>query len=476
MYCKGRLPRQFEQDVLYGLVGLFVRKNAPFDYNEEKKMYNIYVSKVEFSFYELCSYMRIPYTPYYIEKCREAIRIMKQTQYFSYDAGVLYDKKNSKYLISGETGVSLINDYRFMKTKKSDNTSEFEEIDHNWIEFNTLILDNLRYEYMKFLNNDLFFGVLPSGIERGIYTYLEANRYDDRNKVLLYIKRSYEVLRVGVPVDFDFTYILKRKMTKPLNHLKEIGYLVDWAYGDDLKINGIKENCIYFCFGITIDELKKMLERKKANQLQFNLDSISKVENDFSKETYLCLPQKSLKDELIDKGFDEVKAKQISNQYDKWDIIKYLIWINKQLLEGKTITNIAGLLRFALEKQISIDSGYSEIIEFIEEQKNSENKKKEEESSTLDEKYEKYIKSAIKDFKTNEKDVYDLFHNTLLNDLLSTAENRIRQIKSGGGDISKIEDFLVKKEKSEWFKEMFVKEITLYKGLKTFEQFKRDFI
>jgi hypothetical protein len=77
-------------------------------------------------------------------------------------------------------------------------------------------------------------------------------------KPLKYIKRSFEVLRIGIPVDFDFTYILKRKTRKPLEHLKGIGYLTDFAYGDEVKINGVKEECVYFCFDMTIQDLKDL--------------------------------------------------------------------------------------------------------------------------------------------------------------------------------------------------------------------------
>ena len=113
MYCKKKLPRQFENDAWHGLMGLFVKKNAPFAFNYDTKQYEIDVNYLEFSWYELCIFMKIPSTGYYIEKLKEAIRILKQTQYFSYENGSLYDKKNNKYLKSGETGMSLIQNYTF---------------------------------------------------------------------------------------------------------------------------------------------------------------------------------------------------------------------------------------------------------------------------------------------------------------------------------------------------------------------------
>jgi hypothetical protein len=475
-YCKGRLPRQFEQDVYFGLMRLFVYKNAPFDYNVENSMYDFNVSKVEFSFYELCHVMKVPYSTYYVDKCRDAIKLLKQTQYFSYENGVLYDKKIGKYMVSGETGISLLNAYKFKRTKKSDNTDDYADIDNNWVEFSSLILDNIKYEYMKFLEDDFFFGVLPSGIERGIYTYLESNRYDSNNNTLKYVKRSYEVLRIGIPVEFDFPYILKRKLKPALNHLIEIGYIKDYIFGDELRVNEIKDEFVYFCFEITKEELKRILEKKKPKQLQINLDSISKDElNNVSKVDFLSIiPNQDLKKELINKGITIDVVEQLVKNNDKWDIIKYIMWFNQQVSENKFMSNPPGLLRIAIEKKLPIESGYQEIVDYINKYRQKEQNDYETKQLSLEEQYKIYISDAIEEFVENEKEVYDLLYQAVLNDLTNSADNRLRQLKSVGSDVSKIEKFIKTKDESEWFKEMLNKEIITYKKLKTFEEFKHS--
>lgn len=484
MYCKRRLPRNFESDTLFGIMGLFVKKNAPFPYDKEKGIYNIHVNKVEFSFYELCEFMKIPYTGYYTEKLREAIRILKQTQYFSYEDGAFYDRKNKKYVSSGEEGMSLITKYKFKRVKKSETSDEFsDEIDHNWVIFDELILDNLRYEYMRYLNINLFFDLIPSGIERGIYTYLEANRYDKNSKSLSFIKRSYDVLKIGIPVDFDFTYILKRKLKKPLNHLKEIKYLKDFAFGDELKINGEKEECVYFCFDITSQELKQMLEKKKMIQLQIALDSDLEEdgdldnENDVSKvgKEYLKLPKKDLYDELIEKGMEENVSLRIVRNYNKWHIIKYLLWLNKQIFLGKNMPNPAGLLRTGIEfnegKGLPIDSGYQDIIEFIEQEKSKEEK----DNLSLEERikilYEEYVSKSVKQFKQEEPDVYDIFYTDTLNSMNANIDKIINNLKISKEDFSLQEEFKKLQDKSKLFKDNFVRCVKAYKLLKTYEEF-----
>lgn len=475
MYCKGRLPRQFESDVLFALVGLFIRKNAPFAYDEVNKKYNVNVSKVEFSWYELAAFLNVPSTGYYIERMKDAVRILKQTQYFSYDNGVLYDKKNTKYVQSGEEGLSLLTKYKFKTTKTVAESDEYDTgIDNNFVIFDELILDNLRYEYFKFLNIDIYFDKIPSGIERGIYGYLEANRYDENGQSLKYIKRKYDTLKVGIPVDFEYVSDLKKRLTKPLNHLKEIGYLKDYAYGDVLKVNGEKELCVYFCFDMSSQEVKQMLERKKMQQLKLNLDIVSKDENknnvSKAENNYLKLPEKSLIDELVDRGIDRNATYELFTSQDKWQIIKYLLWFDKQKIEGKNPK--PGLLRFAIEKSYDIDVAYSDIVSFINDSRKQEEQNKAKKTKDIKTLYDRYIEDSIDQFKNEEQETYDIFFETTLTNLEKIADKKLKETKLVGGDVSKIEEFLKKKTESEWFKELLIKDIKMYRGLKSYEEFK----
>lgn len=479
MYCKGRLPRQFESDTLHGLMGLFVKKHAPFPFNDETKQYEINVSKLEFSWYELCEYMNIPSTGYYIEKLKEAVRILKQTQYFSYENGALYDRKNLKYLNSGEEGLSLIAKYKFKTNKKMIESDEYSiDIDSNFVIFDELIINNLRHEYFKYLNSDLFFNVLPSGIERGLYGYLEANRYDSKNKSRSYIKRSYETLRIGIPIDYTYPYEIKNRLKKPLNHLKEIGYLKDWSFGDDLKVDNKKEQCIYFCFNITAEEVKTILERKttKTKQLLFNvtydiedevaIDSVSK-----SERTYLKMPIKSLAEELMDRKVGSELVNEIVGKKNKWTIIKYILWADKQEYEGKITDSKGSLLSFALRRNEDLPMGskYSDIIEFVEKEKLKAETNIESKTEKVKVLYKEYVDLAVTEFKLSEE--YESIKDLILSSQNDRIEEIIKINKKLNNDVSKYEKFKVEQDKSEYFYEMLVKEVRMYKGLMSEQEF-----
>lgn len=465
MHCIGRLPRQFESDTIHGLIGLFIRKHAPFPFNNEKNQYEIDVNKLEFSWYELCAFMRIPHTGYYIDRLKEAIRILKQTQYFSYENGVIYDKSNQRYLKSGEEGMSLIVKYQFKTNKKTAINDEYSTtIDSNVVVFDELIINNLRYEYLKYLDIEMFFNKIPSGIGRGLYGYLEANRYNNNGKSLLYVKRNYSSLKVGIPVDFDYPYQIKQKLRKPLRHKVNIGYLKDFAFGDELLINGEKEECVYFCFGVTAEELKTMLERKKVHeQLQFDLDNINNNVSKLEME-YLKLPSKSLAEELIDRKVDKEFAIDIVSKKDKWFIIKHIIWIDKQLSMGKKM-DTGALLGFALRREngVELKGQHQDIDDFVEIEKLKENSNKEETRSKLKERYNNYVNVIIEEYKKT--DEYQVFKEILLSDMNSNIDTIIKNTKIMGGDISLLEEFKKLQEESEYFKTQLVKEVKLIKKI-----------
>lgn len=476
MKCIGRLPRQFESDTIHGLIGLFIKKHAPFPFNRETNQYEIDVNRLDYSWYELCDFMNIPSTGYYIERLKEAVRILKQTQYFSYEQGVIYDRSNQRYLRSGEEGMSLIVKYRFKTNKKMEINDEYDNtIDSNYVIFDELILNNLRYEYLKFLDIEMFFNKIPSGIGRGIYGYLEANRYDSNGKSLMYIKRSYETLRVGIPVDFDYPYQLKTKLKKPLEHKVKIGYLKDFAFGDDILINGKKELCVYFCFGITAKELKAMLERPKVyTQIQFNLEETDEDKEDDivskSEINYLKLPEKDLVEELVDRKVDRKFSEDIVSKKDKWFIIKHILWIDKQLFMGREI-DTGALLGFALRRENGIDlrGQYQDIYDFIELERLKENSNKQVVYDELKSKYDEYVNKFIEDYKTS--DEYEPFKELLLSDMNSNIDNIIRNIKSVNGDVTHLEDFKANQENSDYFVKQLIKEIKVMKNIMSEEQY-----
>lgn len=474
VYCKGRLPRKFESDTLHGLLGLFVKKYGPFSYDNESKTYKIKGNSLEFSWYELCSFMNIPSTGYYIDRLKEAIRIMKQTQYFSYENGALYDKENNKYINSGEEGLSLISKYKFKTTKKGLSDEYSTTINSNYVIFDELIINNLRYEYFKYLDADLYFKVIPSGIERGIYGYLESNRYDSKNKSLRFLKRSFATLKMGIPVEFDYPSELKRKLKKPLNHLKEIGYLSDWAFGDELKINGLEEQCVYFAFTVTVSEMKNILEKKKKKveqkELDFTYDNDSENGNEEDKP-YLKEPTKNLIQELIDRKVDRDFAEKVVKTKDKWDIITYILWVDKQVYLNKNITDTGAILAFALRREykLGLSDEYIDILTFVEDLKVQSSKSYDQKQKRYKELYNAYIEKEIEDFKQTAE--YGPIKDLLLNFQNDRIDTNISMAIKNNQDVSKYKEFKEKQDESEYFKEILTKEIRMIKSLKSEKEF-----
>lgn len=473
VYCKGRLPRQFESDTLHGLLGLFVKKHAPFPYNKETGTYTINENSLEFTWYELCAFMNIPSTGYYIDRLKDAIRIMKQTQYFSYAEGSLYDKSNAEYIQSGEEGLSLITKYKFKTTKKATTNEYSNTITSNYVVFDELILNNLRHEYFKYLDVDLYFKEIPSGIERGIYGYLESNRYDSKNKSLKYIKRTYEVLKIGIPLEYNYISEMKRKIKKPLNHLKEINYLKDWAFGDEIKINGESEHCIYFSFTMTMNEIKEMLERKREKMEQLKLDFTYDInnENEENNAPYLKIPRKSLVEELVDRKVDRAFAEDIVRKKEKWDIITYILWVDKQTYLNSEIKGTGALLSFALRREFKMElsEGYQDIINFVEKEKKRADKNFENEQLEFKQKYKEYLIKEVEEFKKTAE--YNPIKELLLSFQNSRIDELIKMGEKNHTNVSKYKEFKVKQDESEYFNEMLTKEIKMIKNLKSEKEY-----
>ena len=475
VYCKGRLPRQFESDTLHGLLGLFVKKYGPFPYSNETKTYVIKENSLNFTWYELCQFMNIPSTGYYISRLKEAIRIMKQAQYFSYENGALYDKSNNKYINSGEEGLSLIVKYKF-KTNKKELSDEYSStIDSNFVIFDELIINNLRYEYFKYLDVDLYFKNIPSGIERGIYGYLESNRYDSKNKQLKYIKRSYDSLKIGIPVDFNYPSELKRKIKKPLNHLKKINYIKDWAFGDEIKINGKEEQCVYFSFDLTILEIKALLEQKEEKSEQLRLDFTYANENELKdiqdNKPYLKPLKKTIVEELIDRKLDKQFAMQAAREKDKWEIITYILWLDKQLFLNKNIKDTGAILGFALRRteKMILSNEYKDILEYVEYLKKSEKSDELEKQKDYRKKYINYIQDEVNKFKATPE--YEPIKELILSFQNERVDELIKNAVKNKTDVSKYKGFKEKQENSEYFNEILSKEIKMIKNLKSEKEF-----
>jgi hypothetical protein len=468
MYNAGRLPREFEQDVYLALQTLFMRKNAPF-FQHKDGYYIINVDKVYFTFYEIAQVMKCPPTGAYIKKIKGAITTLKTTQYFSYLNGVFYDKSNNSYIISKERGLSLIADYDFLTAKK---TKDMTMKDLNWVQFSNFVINNLKYHYFWFLTgNQQTIFELDSGLAKSIFMYLDKNRYDSNGKPVKYIKRYYDTFTTKVPIDYKYPSELKRRLEKPLKQIIEKGQLKDYFYGDEVKINGKYEDCIYFCYA-SKDRIIDELDRKyMGKQLQFQLDGVKKDD-----KPYLKMPTKDLILELEDREINKIDYAEVVGGLDKWSIIKCIIWIDKKEYEKSIDKNKGGYLRFALSRMRDSENNESnllgqEIIDFVETEKKQLEEQQNDIIKTMEEKYDEYINDNIEMLKSEEPSMYKLMFENLYSNMKETGKKVMQQLKSANGDTSKWEEFYELGVESEWFKEAFIREIRLYKKLMNFQEF-----
>src|SRR3712207_4448822 len=55
----GKLPRKFTMDVWYGIVGLYIKKTSPINFNEQLNMFDIQSDRLYFTLYELAKFMKL---------------------------------------------------------------------------------------------------------------------------------------------------------------------------------------------------------------------------------------------------------------------------------------------------------------------------------------------------------------------------------------------------------------------------------
>ncbi|CAG7839597.1 hypothetical protein Z959_12835 [Clostridium novyi B str. ATCC 27606] len=469
------LPRKFTMDVWYGIVGLYIKKSAPIMYNQKNSAFDIQSDKLYFTLYELAKFMKLTTGGANIKKIKDAIRQLDATQYLSFSNGSIYDKKNEEYVKSKEKGLRLIVNYEFNSEKKKSSSKTTDN--KCWVQLNSLVVDNIKHEFIKYLNAETYF-TLPSGLTRGLYTYLEGNKYST-NGMLTYIKRNFDVLSNKIPIEYRFNSDLKRRLKKPLQNLIKHDIISDYFYGDEEIINQ-KEHCIYFIFKGKKEEIIKILREKYQKQLQIAMDNT--LEDTSKREFVMSIP-KNLDIVLIEIGFSEKVINQLYKDYDKWDIVKYIIWLQKQQFESsETIKNPAGLLMFALMGNVNLKIGYTDIIDFVDMEKEKIRQKKLSYEEILENAYEKYVNDEINKFKNEDIGTYNIiYQNTLIN-IESQVESQIAQLKllekNEGIEMPSLklwQEFKEKKEESKLFKKNFTNSIKVFRGIMTFEEFKVNF-
>ncbi|ACT33724.1 MULTISPECIES: replication initiator protein A [Clostridium] len=468
----GQLPRKFTMDVWYGIVGLYIKKTSPINFNEQLNMFDIQSDRLYFTLYELAKFMKLTTGGANIAKIQDAIRQLKNTQYYSFSNGSIYDKKNEEYIKTKERGLSLILEYEFNSEKKRSSKQDMKY--KCWVQLNSLVIDNIKHEFIKYLNSETYF-TLPSGLTRGLYTYLEGNKYSI-NGMLTYIKRNFEVLANKIPIEYKFNSDLKKKLKKPLENLMKYGIISDYFYGDKDIINK-KEHCIYFIFkGKKEDIINSLRKRYQEKQLQLAVENIKKEEFEMK------IP-KNLDRTLEEIGFNGKVIKQLYSEYDKWDIIKYIIWLQQQKSKNTgSVKNSAGLLRFALMGNVNLDISHKDIVEFVENEKKKFENSKLSHEEILKNAYDNYVSDEIEKLKKEEEGTYNIiYENTLIN-IEAQVDTQIAQLKllekNEGVEMPSLklwEEFKEKKYESELFKKNFINSIKVFRGIMTFEEFQVEF-
>ena len=116
---------------------------------------------------------------------------------------------------------------------------------------------------------------------------------------------------------------------------------------------------------------------------------------------YLKEPTKNLIQELIDRKVDRDFAEKVIKTKDKWDIITYILWVDKQVYLNKNITDTGAILAFALRREykLGLSDEYIDILTFVEDLKVQSSKSYDQKQKRYKELYNVYIEKEIEDFK-----------------------------------------------------------------------------
>lgn len=459
-----RLPNAFAMDVFHALIGLYIKKNSPITYIEDEKIYNMPENKLEFRILEVCEYMKISYGGTIYQKIKDAIRELSSVKYYSLANGTFYNKGKEQYETSREKSISLIGDYDIIQKGKSKSDEMCQ------VTFGNLVMENIKYSYIKFLNDNTYFK-LKSGLTRRMYTYIEGNRYNKK-----YIKRSFDVLRYKIPIDFKYSSDLKKRIKSPMENLMASGVIKDYFYGNDILINGEKEDCVYIIFD---GDRADIIESLTTEPLKIEEE---KIEEEFE------FPE-DIENELVKLNIDKLKIAEILEKNTKWQVAEYILWIKDGIKKGK-VKNAETLFVFAaLGGMVNVSATNPEISEFVENVKKEIEGKTKVEEEVIKNAYNEYIEKEITHFAKDDEFVFNALKSTVIGDIEKVKSKRIKALrqrynieeKEGEKEsllkrIERWEKFSIEKEKSEIFIEQLVKSAKLYRGLLDYEEFKDEYL
>lgn len=460
-----RLPNAFAMDVFHALIGLYIKKNSPIAYLEDEKIYNMPENKLEFRILEVCDYMKISYGGTIYQKIKDAIRELSSVKYYSLANGTFYNKGKEQYETSREKSISLIGDYDIIQKGKSKSDEMCQ------VTFGNLVMENIKYSYIKFLNDNTYFK-LKSGLTRRLYTYIEGNKYNKK-----YIKRSFDVLRYKIPIDFKYSSDLKKRLKSPMENLMSSGVIKDYFYGNDILINGEKEDCIYIIFN---GDRKEIIDSLTTEPVIVEKEEEIQAEFEFPND---------IESELIKLDIDKSKISEIMEKNTKWQIAEYILWIKDGMKKGK-VKNAATLFVFAaLGGMVNVSATNPEISEFVENVKKEAEGKTRIKEEVIKQAYNEYIEKEIRLFASDDEFVFSALKSTVIGDIEKAKSKRIKSLRQRYNieekesekelllkRIERWEKFSIEKEKSEIFIEQLVKSAKAYRGLLDYDEFKNEYL
>lgn len=440
------IPTLATMDVWNSLIGLYIEKLSPINFNHLNRCYEIDTEELKFTLNELLEYMGRTTGGSGVKTIKKEIAKLNSAQYYSFTNGVIYDKKNQEYVINNVDMFSLLTDVRFRSKKKKKD--EVYNDNRCTVNFNKIIINNIRYQFFKYFNKEKYYNLPSRGFYRRLYLYVQGNQYIGDKKAQ-YIKRSFKVLSQKLPIYPYQPSKIKEKLLKPLKSLRDIDVIKDFLFSDEFP-NNDQEPQLYILFSISKEDFLREVNKKigkTSKDSKKALKKANKGQND------LFIPEDMHAYLVNIVGFSENKAESVLKEHDIWEITKYVLWLQEQANDNKIKTSFGAVLNWALTSGfLNLDETHKHIIKIVESAKNKQSKTAEELNMEIDNAYEKYLEKAIKKYKKEDQFGYEIIHNSILQQLNVEYESKIREFGIIlNQDISDDEREKIVEKQEEWF-------------------------
>ena len=464
-------PNFYGMDVLYAMIKLYLEKNAPL--TEKDGILPFADNEVKFTLSDICRVLGVTICGGICKKIKQAIRHLNAVTYYSFENGAFYDKQYDCYVTSRERSINLIDTYRIDEKSKYGRIYE--------VKLGELIISNLKHKHMKILNCGAYYE-LPHGMARRLYSYVEGNRYNKR-----FIKRSFDVLKHKIPIDFKYPSELKTKINTGLDSLIKFGHIKDYFYGDEIAIEGVKEKALYIIFkGNRQETIETVIAARDAKRNKNRPAMVEDIVSQTAPE--LVLPTDVIAD-LRGFGVSERAIDEAIDKCSHWMICAYILWIKDGLAKGKINSPASMFVFAALQGMVKLDETHRHILDFIKVEKYKVEYKSEKLNDEMDVLYEEYVDKCISDYKNDNEFIYVPMKSKLMDDIEKAKSTKIKNAKAmykyaKTDDERKAQLIIIENwerasvhgENSPIFRDMMAKNIKLITKVKDREQFKAEYI